>query len=71
MLVAHARKVSLKIVASRLSQYCEDRGKVSEQQRGFRPAKSTVDMNMLFVVRRLHQLGRERNISLYMCFVDL
>ena len=26
---------------------------------------------MLFVVRRLQELGRQRKIPLYMCFVDL
>ena len=26
---------------------------------------------MLFVVHRLQELGRERKISLYMCFIDL
>ena len=34
----------------------------------FRPARSTIDM--LFVVRRLQELGRQRKIPLYMCFVD-
>ena len=28
-------------------------------------------VDMLFVVRRLQELGRERKIPLYMCFVDL
>ena len=32
-------------------------------------SRSTVDM--LFVVHRLQELGRERKISLYMCFIDL
>ena len=68
-LVAHAGKVLLKIVASRLSNYCEDRGILLKEQCGFRPARSTVDMQ--FVMRRLQELGRERKIPLYMCFVDL
>jgi hypothetical protein len=59
----------LKIVASRLSNYCEARGILPEEQCGFRPARSTIDM--LFVVRRLQELGRERKIPLYMCFIDL
>ena len=54
------RSYSYKIVASRLF-YCEMRGILPEQQRGFRPAR-TVDM--LFVVRRLQVLGRERKILL-------
>ncbi|CAB1103101.1 unnamed protein product [Ectocarpus sp. CCAP 1310/34] len=40
-----------------------------EEQCGFRPGRSTVDM--LFVVRRLQELGRRKKIPLYMCFVDL
>ena len=68
-LVAHAGKVLLKIVSARLSSHCEVGGILPEEQCGFRPARSTVDM--LFVVRRLQELGRERKIPLCMCFVDL
>ena len=57
------------MVASRLSNYCETEGILPEQQRGFRPAQSTV--GMLFVVRRLQELGRARIIPLHMCFIDL
>ena len=59
----------LKIVANRLSDYCEAHGILPEEQCGFRPERSTVDM--LFVVRRLQELARRRRIPLYMCFVDL
>ena len=68
-LVSHAGKVLLKIVANRLSEYCEAHGMLPEEQCGFRPDRSTVDM--LFVVRRLQELGRRRRIPLHMCFVDL
>ena len=68
-LVSHAGKVLLKIVANRLSDYCEAHGILPEEQCGFRPDRSTIDM--LFVVRRLQELGRRRKIPLYMCFVDL
>ena len=68
-LVAHSGKVLLKMVASRLSNYCEAEGILPEEQCGFRPARSTVDM--LFVVRRLQELGRAKQIPLYMCFIDL
>ena len=40
-----------------------------DEQCGFRPERSTVDM--LFVVRRIQELARRRRIPLYMCFVDL
>ena len=63
---AHSGKVLLKMVASRLSNYCEAK-RIS--QCSFRPARSTIDM--LFVVRRLQELGRARKIPLYMCFIDL
>ena len=68
-LLSHAGKVFLKIVANRLSDYCEARGILPDEQCGFRPERSTVDM--LFVVRRLQELARRRIIPLYMCFVDL
>ena len=54
------------MVASRLSNYCKAEGILPEEQCGFRPARSTVDM--LLVVRRLQELGRARRI---MCFIDL
>ena len=69
-LVPHAGKVLLKIVANRLSDFfCEAQQILPEEQCGFLPARSTIDM--LFVVRRLQELGRQRKIPLYMCFVDL
>ena len=68
-LLSHAGKVLLKLVANRLSDYCEAHGILPDEQCGFRPERSTVDM--LFVVRRLQELARRRRIPLYMCFVDL
>ena len=67
-LVAHSGKLLLKMVAPRLS-YCEAKGILPEEQCGFRPTRSTIDM--LFVVRRLQELGRARKTPLYMCFIDL
>ena len=43
-LVAHAGKVLLKIVATRLSAYYEARNVLPEEQCGFRPHRSTMDM---------------------------
>ena len=68
-LVSHAGKVLLKIVVNRLSDLCEAQQILPEEQCGFRPARSTIDM--LFEVCRLQELGRQRKIPLYMCFVDL
>ena len=68
-LVAHAGKVLLKIVANRLGDFCEEAGILPEEQCGFRPQRSTTDM--VFVVRRLQELGRTRNTFLEICFIDL
>ena len=51
-LVAHAGKILLKIIARRLSEYCEHVGILQEEQNGFRPNRSTTD-DMTFVIRRL------------------
>ena len=40
-LVSHAGKVLLKVVARRLSAYCEAKGLLPEEQCGFRPDRST------------------------------
>ena len=68
-LVSHAGKVLLKVVAKRLSAYCEAKGLLPEEQCGFRPNRSTTDM--MFVVRRLQEIGRKAGVSLFMCFIDL
>ena len=69
-LVPRSGKVLLKLVASRISNYyCEANGILPEEQCGFRPTGSTIDMS--FVVRRLQQLGRARKIPLHTCFIDL
>ena len=68
-LVAHAGKVLLKIVANRLSDFCEEVGILPEEQSGFQPQRSTADM--MFVVRRLQELGRTSNTPLDICFIDL
>ena len=68
-LLSYAGKVLLKIVANRLSDCCEAHGILPDEQCGFRPERSTVDM--LFVVRRLQELARRWRTPLYMCFVDL
>ena len=67
-LVVHASKL-LKVIANRLSNDCEREGILPLEQCGFRPQRSTIDM--IFVVRRLHQLVRKKSSPLYMCFVDL
>ena len=68
-LVSHAGKTLLKVIARRLSAYCEAKGLLPEEQCGFRPDRSTTDM--MFVVSRLQQVGRKTGVSLHMCFIDL
>ena len=70
-LVSHTGKVLLKVVARRLSAYCEAKGLLPKEQCGFRPDRSTSDM--MLVVRRLQQVqvGRKAGVSLHMCFIDL
>ena len=68
-LVLHAGKVLLKVVARKLSAYCEAKGLLPEEQCGFRADRSTMDM--MFVVSRLQEVGRKAGVSLHMCFVDL
>ena len=68
-LVSHAGKVLLKVVARRLSAYCEAKGVLPEERCGFRPDRSTTDM--IFVVRRLQEVGRNAGVSLHACFIDL
>ena len=68
-LVAHAGKILLKIIARRLSEYCERVGILPEEQSGFRQNRSTPDM--IFVICRLQELARKKRILLYVCFIDL
>ena len=68
-LIAHAGKILLKVVATRLSYYCESEGLLPEEQSGFLPNRSTADM--MFVVHRLREMGREERIPLFLCFIDL
>ena len=60
-LVAHAGKILLKIIARRLSEYCERVGILPEKQSGFRPNRSTTDI--MFVIRLLQRAGAEETNS--------
>ena len=68
-LVAHACKILLKIIACRLSEYCERVGILPEEQSGFQSNRSTTDM--MFVIHRLQELARKKQIPLYVCSIDL
>ena len=68
-LVTHAGKVVLKIAVNRMGDFCDEAGFLPEEQCGFRPQRST--LGMMFVVRRLQELGRTSNPSLDIYFIDL
>ena len=68
-LVAHAGKILHKIIARRLSEYCERVGILPEEQSDFRPNRSTTDMT--FVILRFQELAREKRTPLHECFIDL
>ena len=68
-LVAHAGQILLKIIARRLSEYCECVGILPEKQKGFQPNQSSTDM--MFVIRRLQELARKKLIPPYVCFIGL
>ena len=68
-LVAHAGKILLKIIARRLSEYCECVGILPEEQSGFRPNRPTP--NMMFVIRWLQELARKKRVPLNVCFIEL
>ena len=68
-LVYHAGKVHIPVLTKWLSDYCEAKGLLPEEQRGFWPRHLTTDM--MFVVRRLQEIRRTTGVSLFMCFIDL
>jgi hypothetical protein len=68
-LLDHAGKVLAKIIAIRLSEYCERCGILLEEQCGFRTRRGTRDL--MFVLRRLQEEAKLRGIALHWCFIDL
>ena len=68
-LLSHADKMLLKIITCRVSECCERVGILPEEQSGFRPNRSSIDM--MIVIRRLQELARKKRIPLYVCFIDL
>ena len=64
----HTGKTLLTIIAHHLIEYRERVGIIPEEKRGSRPNRSTT--NMMFVIRRLQELSRKKQIPLYVCFFD-
>ena len=63
------RVVLLKMVATRLSAYCEAEELLPKEQCEFRPHLSTTDM--MFTVHRLQEMIKEVLVPLFLCFNDL
>ena len=68
-IVAHAGKVLVKIVATRLSTYWKAKELLPGGKCGFRPQHPTTDMAV--AARRLQKLGRNAHVPLFLCFIDL
>ena len=66
--MSHAGKVLLQVIDMRLGEYAR-KGLLPEEQSGFRPFRSTIDM--MFVVHRLQELGRKAEVPLFLCFIDI
>lgn len=65
-LVSHASKILLRVILNRLQSKLEN--EISQEQAGFRPRRGTRDQitNMRIILEK----ARERNQSLYFCFID-
>ena len=68
-LLAIAGKILARIILNRLQKHVADRDVIPESQCGFRPRRGTNDM--IFSIRQLQEKCRERNLDLYMVFIDL
>ena len=62
IVVSHAGKVLLKVIARILSEYFGRKGLLPEEQSVFHPLRPTIDM--MFVVRLLQELGRTAGVPL-------
>ena len=65
--MAQAGKVLPRILANRLNEFCQEALILPEEQCGFRLQRSTTDV--MFVVRKLQELGGRTNTSLETCFI--
>lgn len=67
-LVLHAGRVLVRLIATPLIEYCERGAILPQEQSGFCPNRSTVDMT--FVVRQLYTVVQRKNTSLYAYSID-
>ena len=68
-LISYVSKVLTLLINSRMYLYCEKIAILPESQCGFREKRSTVDM--IFTAKLLQQSCREKQVPLYMAFLDI
>ena len=68
-LLSHLCKALTRLCANRISQYCEKEGILPESQSAFRKNRSTNDM--VFTARLLQYSCMDKNIPLYLAFIDI
>ena len=68
-LLSIAGKILARVLLNRLNEYLEQSGLLSESQCGFRKDRGTI--NIIFTARQLQEKCQERNVDLYLTFVDL
>ena len=68
-LISYVSKVLTLLLNSRLYNYCEQIKLLPESQCGFRKGRSTIDM--IFTAKMLQQSCREKQIRLYLAFLDI
>ena len=68
-LISYVSKVLTLLINSRMYSYCEKIAILPESQCGFREKRSTVDM--IFTAKLLQQSCREKQVPLYMAFLDI
>ena len=68
-LLCNAGTILAKILLNRLNVHLDQKGLIPERQCGFRKDKGTIDL--IFTARHLQEKFQDRNVDLYMTFVDL
>jgi hypothetical protein len=68
-LMSHMGKIVTKVIGNRIYDYFEALRLIPEEQSGFRENRACRDM--LYALKRLQEECYEKNLPLYLCFVDL
>ena len=67
--MSHLCKIFTLMLTKRANGYCENINILPESQCAFRSNRSTVDM--IFTAKLLQQTCREKEIALYLAFLDI